>query len=292
MSNVIKNYVGYTFQDEDHRVIDTNQQIADRLEMLSQIMQKQAARENDFDENFTQGLDAMQVERLLSEEEGLPDSSGAVIKAQAAISEDEIRAKCDEMLSDAQTQADSIIEDAKNQAGEILERARQEGHSQGYADGLAQGKNEARQEYEAKLSELENKEKTIEAEYEAKLDELEPQFIDTLTSIYEHIFHVKLSENKEIIFYLIQDAIRKVEGSKNFIIHVSKEDYGFVSMQKKELLAGFSGADSTEIVEDMTLRQNECFIETGSGIFDCSLETQLEGLKRELRLLSFESNQN
>jgi len=42
-----------------------------------------------------------------------------------------------------------------------------------------------------------------------------------------------------------------------------------------------------EIVEDMTLKSNECFIDTGAGIFDCSLETQLEGLKRELRLLSF-----
>ena len=46
-------------------------------------------------------------------------------------------------------------------------------------------------------------------------------------------------------------------------------------------VSGISAADSTEIVEDMTLKPNECFIETGGGIFDCSLETQLSGLKRE-----------
>ena len=68
---------------------------------------------------------------------------------------------------------------------------------------------------------------------------------------------------------------------------MSKEDYGFVSMQKKELTAGIAGGETVEIVEDLTLKSNECFIDTGGGIFDCSLETQLEGLKRELRLLSF-----
>ncbi|MBO6133082.1 MAG: hypothetical protein J6P05_01975, partial [Lachnospiraceae bacterium] len=65
------------------------------------------------------------------------------------------------------------------------------------------------------------------------------------------------------------------------------DDYGFVSMQRKELLSGISGAENAEIVEDISLKRNQCFIETGNGIFDCSLETQLSGLKRQLKLLSY-----
>lgn len=288
MSNVIKQNIGYTFQGDDRRVIDTNQLIANRLELLSQLMQKQVSEQNSFQEDFTQGLDAMQVEKLLADEDsGDSADDSNVIKAKAAVTEEEIRQKCDEMLAEAKAQADSIIEAAQADADMIRENAQKAGHEAGYAEGYDEGKSVGLREYDMKLNEIRDKEKQLEADYESKIEELEPQFVNTLTSIYEHVFRISLADNKEIIFNLIQDAIRKVEGSKTFIIHVSKEDYGYVSMQKKELLAGFSGAEGTEIVEDMTLHQNECFIETGSGIFDCSLETQLEGLKRELRLLSF-----
>ena len=47
-------------------------------------------------------------------------------------------------------------------------------------------------------------------------------------------------------------------------------------------------ADSVEIIEDVTLTRNECMIETGNGVFDCSLGTQLELLRDELLLLAYE----
>ena len=140
-------------------------------------------------------------------------------------------------------------------------------------------------------AELKEQEARLEEAYQEKIEKLEPMFVDTLTDIYEHIFHVSLSDNKEVIFYLIQNTVRNIDSSTGLLIHVSKEDYGFVSMQKKELLTGVSNAEEAEIVEDMTLKPNECFIETGAGIFDCSLETELTGLKKQLRLLSFERNE-
>ena len=43
-----------------------------------------------------------------------------------------------------------------------------------------------------------------------------------------------------------------------------------------------------DILEDATLGRSECMIETGNGVFDCGLGTQLEALNEELRLLSYE----
>ena len=60
-------------------------------------------------------------------------------------------------------------------------------------------------------------------------------------------------------------------------------------MQKKALTEGaVSGRGVVEIIEDVTLRKNECMIETDGGIFDCGLGTQLEGLTNKLKVLSFE----
>ena len=45
--------------------------------------------------------------------------------------------------------------------------------------------------------------------------------------------------------------------------------------------------DEVDMIEDVTLNRGECMIETGNGVFDCSLGTQLEALKDELMLLAY-----
>ena len=129
----------------------------------------------------------------------------------------------------------------------------------------------------------------LDAEYQKRMDELEPQFVDTITGIYEHIFDVDLHSYREVLCYLISATMRKTEDNRSFLVHVSKEDYPYVSMQKKQIMAGATAPNSTvEIVEDMTLGKGECMIETESGIFDCGLGTQLSELRQKLKLLSYE----
>ena len=153
-------------------------------------------------------------------------------------------------------QAQAEVEEMKRHAVAEIEAMRvqvaEEGRNQGYQDGL-DSVSEAR---EHALAEVAAKAEKLEKEYERKVKELEPQFIDTLTGIYEHIFHVSLRGSRELIVYLI----------KNTNINI----------------------DDVELLEDATLGKNECMIETGSGVFDCSLGTQLEALNEELRLLSYE----
>ena len=80
----------------------------------------------------------------------------------------------------------------------------------------------------------------------------------------------------------------RIEDSRNFLVHVSKEDYEGV-IASREYIRSEAGAGVTvEIVEDVTLSRSQCFIETENGIYDCSLDTQLSELGRKLRLLSYE----
>ena len=96
-----------------------------------------------------------------------------------------------------------------------------------------------------------------------------------------------LSDKKELIHYLITDAMRNIEGGKSFLIHVSKEDYEYVNEHREELMTGLPQSSTLEVIEDMTLAQSQCYIEADSGIFDCGLGTELKLLKKELTLLSF-----
>lgn len=299
MSNMIKR--AFVKVEEAGKLIDSNRLISDKMEKIAEEAFAPLTGENaggEGSDEFTEGLVADKVEMLLGDQdaegadaEGLAPSnvirnSEADEAAAQAAAEAVAKAQADaeSLMAEANEQAQAIIAEAKTQAGSIREEARNEGFTAGHDEGYQAGLQEA----EALKDEYQGMITALEEEYQKKMEELEPMFVDTLTDIYEHIFRVNFSDSKEVIFHLIQNAVRKVEGGDTLLIHVSKDDYGYVSMQRKELLAGITGAEEAEIVEDMTLKSNECFIETGGGIFDCSLETQLTGLKRELMLLSYE----
>ena len=292
-------------QRRNVRIIDTNTLIEKRLEELN-------AKYASSHDGFKPGLNVelMEVTEEDSDfngEEFSGELSGNVIKANneevlgaegdseggigfsetndPVVDLDALNAQAGQIIEQAREEADRILREARENASKEAEQIKREASEKGYADGVQRGEETARQEKEKyqKLSEQ------LEAEYKQMFDELEPQFIDVITDIYEHVFHVDLKGYREVLIFLISATMRKIEGSRNFLIHISKEDYPYVSMQKKQLVASVSASNSSvEIVEDIALAKNECMIETDGGIFDCGLGTQLNELRQKLKLLSYE----
>ena len=282
-SNLLKR--GFTkLVEEDTRVINTNDLVAKRIRELSAKMQQTGT------EGFVSGLAADKVDALVAdteESEGEPQTLGNVIKAGEDLQK---------LREDAEAQAAQIVEEAKAQAESILQDARAQAESEKQAvleqakkQGLAEAQAQADRIQAQRDAEYREKTAGLDAEYQKMIDELEPKFVDTITGIYEHIFHVDLHSYREVLCYLISTTMRNTEDNKSFLIHVSKEDYPYVSMQKKQISAGTASPNaSVEIIEDMTLGKGECLIETESGIFDCGLGTQLAELRQKLKLLSYE----
>lgn len=276
-NNLFKGY--YTnLQEEEVRVINTNELMEKRMEEWKERL-KQASTDG-----FSQGLQPDVVEALMDDEE----NPGNVIKAEPVVDEESVQAaheEAEQILAKARENAEIIISQARMQAESESRKTMEIAREQG----LAQGMQEAAQEAKKQEQELNRYKRELEAEYQRQIDVLEPQFVETITGIYEHIFGVDLQSNREILLHLIAATLRKAEDNRSFIIHVSKEDYPYVSMQKKQVTAGIvSGNSSVEVIEDMTLAKNECLIETDGGIFDCGLGTQLSELRKNLLLLSYE----
>lgn len=283
-SNLLK--ANHVFNEgQNTRVIDSNKLIEERIQQLAAVIEE--TPEENFETEFVEGLDASQVERLLADgeitEEEASEAMHLAVQVDPAAIEQEAIDRAAQIVNQAKDEAKQIIDDAIAESNATYQKATEDGYSEGYNKGYTEGL-QKNAEMEKQLHEQQAQ---MEAEYEKQLEELEPMFVDKLTAIYEHVFHVQFAENKDVVFHLIQDAARKIESSKDFIIHVSKEDYGYVSMQKKALLAGIAHAANVEIIEDVTLNGGECLIETGGGIFDCGLGTQLYGLEKELKLLSY-----
>lgn len=267
-------------QDSETRVIDSNERMAEKIAELSKNLQE-TMEENDgefFAEEFTDGIEAVRVSQLLD------DDGSNVIKEPVYDGPSP-----QELLDEAREQADAMLEQAKEEAEALKSHAYEEalakGQEKGYADGLQEAealKEELRREYQ-------EKEEQLTRYYQNKLEELEPSLVDALTDVYEHIFHVNFSDNRDVIIHLLKNTLQKMEGSGEYLIHVSKDDMAFVSMQKNDLLeAGGVVSANFDIIEDVTLKKNQCLIETENGIFDCSLGVELKELKKQLLLLSYE----
>ena len=267
---------------EDKRVIDTSTLIQHRLEEYNQQQREKESK------GFVAGLRAEEVVLPDDEESGMEQMDGEVLLEHAGQEAKRIleqaREEADSIVAQAQAKALQMCEDAKTQAEVEKNKVISEARQAGYNEGL----NQARMEGEAARQEFLRKEKEVEAFYQQQIDVLEPQLVDVITGIYEHIFHVELRSYREILTFLISSTLRKIDGSHDFIIHVSKEDYPYVNMQKKQIVAGAVSSNcNVEILEDIALSKNDCLIETENGIFDCGLGTQMSELKQKIKLLSW-----
>lgn len=268
-------------KDSEARVIDSNERMAERIAELSQNLKStiEEVDGTDFPDEFSDGIEAAQVSQLLE------DEGSNVIKAEPAYE----GPGPEELISQAQEEIEHMMEQARQEAEQLKKQAYEEGAARGQADGYQKGCQEAEVLKERLQQEYEEKEVQLAGIYQEKIKEIEPELIDVLTDIYEHIFHVKIADYRDVVVHLLGNTLRKMEGSSEYLIHVSKEDIPFVSMQKEALLeAGGVANAHFDIVEDLTLKKNQCLIETENGIFDCSLGIELKELKKQLLLLSYE----
>ena len=189
-------------------------------------------------------------------------------------------------------QAQEEIEIMRNNAMAEIDSLRMNAIETAQAHGYEEGKKEAMRELEKAKRELEQERMQMQAFYERQLEELEPMFVRTLTGIYEKVFECGLDNQQEIVVNLLRNTMKKLDGCKNFLVHVSSADYPFVKEHKNELLSDSSQEGTViDVVEDSMMRENECTIETINGIYDCGLGTQLSELRKKLVLLSYDGRQ-
>lgn len=263
--------------DEKTCVVDTNELIAKKLEEFEKNREEQSKG------GFRAGLQVQELELVdsVEEDENLLAILGEEQPAQGPDPE-ELLAEAREQIFRMEDEARAALEAERIR---VIDEARKEGYSKGYAEGQQQGM----AQYDDMKRKLEAEKADIIADYQQRVAELEPQFIDMLTGIYEHLFKVEIGEHRNVIVHLISSAMNQVDGAKDYLVHVSKEDFAYVSMQKKEIQDNVMVGNATiEIIEDVSLHKNECLIETDGGIFDCGLGTQLSELTRKLKLLSYE----
>ena len=281
----------YVNQEQKVRIIESNDLVAKKLDSIANSVISDNSE--NLGEEIMQDVSPTSVANLLRDDSENNIKNFDVtqtINSKNKMSKESIQIAnnmASDIIARANSEAEKIIREAQIEAEEIKDKAYKAARATGYDEGLNAGK-EALVEKELLL----NKERQeLNEEYKAKIDEIEPALVDVLTDVYEHVFSVDFSDRKEVIYHLAKNTLASMETGKTYTLRLSPDDFNFLSMQKRELVKG-SGipVESLEFVEDKTLTQGNAFIETGGGIFDCSVTTHLENLRKTLQVLSFEKD--
>lgn len=250
-NNIVCNEIG-------KRIIDYNELISAKLIQIKTTLEHEAMEANA--DNFVEGIQADKVELLIEERQN------------------EASLQADEILRNAQAEANAILEVARKQAEQLKAEAKQAG--------LIEGRTAGSQETANKLKELNKLKVQLEEDYDKKVSEMEPVLVDAILTVCSKVTKVLANDKKDMIIHLVNSVMSKAGLSKDYQIKVSKEDYKFL-LDNKDKIYGVAGREANiDIYEDAALQRNQCLIEADNGVFDCSLDIQLENLISSIKVLS------
>lgn len=276
MSNLLKRS---SVINKDERVIDYNDIIKKKIQAIME------SKHNEMDaDGFINGLHADVVDELISDDDTADalTEDAAMGEQQAAASLENTNAEAERIIEEARLQAEQIIADANKNADAAFEEAKQNGYYE--------GNEKAQEEMNIKQAQLEaefdNKRKELEQEYNNLKESIEPELVEVITDVFRKVTGVVAEDNQEIILHLINDVMHNADGSRDYMIKVSPDDYKFLVNNQGKIYCAMSREVNIDIVEDATLERNQCMIETNTGIFNCSLDIELNNLIKNIKLLS------
>lgn len=204
--------------------------------------------------------------------------------------EEELQELQEDILETARKQAELIVENAKNEAKEIIEDAKQtikqkgeviyqENLEKGYNDGIEQAKGEAEEIIEQANSTL------LEAEErkEKLVKELEPQLVEFVMDITENILTNSYKFNKDIAKFLVNRGLSEVKVLQDIKINVSKANYDVLTAEDTEGILNFDlTKNNITLIEDETMSETDCIIQTSFGDINCGITEQFNSLREAL----------
>lgn len=250
-------------------MIDYNELITEKIAQLQKKIEDEQ-REETLKGEFVEGIDAQSVEKLLN------DDSNVIRETQAA------NEKAEEILELAHSDAEAILEKARTECAAMKQAAAESGRTEGYQEGRVQ----AIKELELEKKQLEEERVRLNEEYEKKVKEIEPELVEAILKVFEKVTHVLAEDKKDLVLQLVEDVVAGNEFSSDLLVRVSTNDYKFIMDNKAKINSAVHNKIQIEIVEDPTFQRGQCMIESDSGIYDCSLDIQLENLINNIKILS------
>ena len=231
-----------------------------------------------------------------SEKEAMIRSARAeadqIIKEAETTAFREVKRKTDDLQSQRrqlQDEAEKIIAEAQEKARQIeadsraaFETERREAEHQGRAAGRETGFKEGKAEVERLILRTQTVLQRAQDKRTEILEETEQEIINLVLLISRKVIKVISENQRNVIISNVVQALRKVKGRGNIVIRVNIADLKLASDHIKDFINLVEGAKSVQIVEDSSIDEGGCVIDTDFGEIDARIASQLAELETRI----------
>ncbi len=203
-------------------------------------------------------------------------------KEQAGILKSEIEtelAQANIIVQKAEEQAKQIVADA--QAAEI--EIKRQASEKGYVEGLAQGKQEFREQNIALSAKIVAILKQIENLRTEMYKENENALAQIALSSAEKLVYKNLSQEKDFVLAGIQDSIKQMEGTEKIKIRINPLEYGFLKEHSEDIEAYADDDQQISFKADPEIAPACALIESDYSQISLNLSQQFSLLHEQLK---------
>jgi flagellar assembly protein FliH len=208
----------------------------------------------------------------------------------------EVKRKTDQaqtLKQSAEDEAKRIVDEARQRAEEVeaasrsaFEKERKAAEGEGWAAGREQGFTDGRAEADRLIQRTQTILERAQDKRAEILAETEQQIIDLVLLISRKVIKVISENQRNVVISNVIQALRKVKGRGNILIRVNMTDVKLSTEHIKDFIQLVEGAKSIQVVEDSTVDQGGCIIETDFGEIDARITSQLAELETKILELS------
>jgi flagellar assembly protein FliH len=170
-----------------------------------------------------------------------------------------------------QARAAEIVSLARDEARRIEEEAAAAGRRAGYAAGLEQ----AAAELEPARQALEDAVRRLDAERDEFVAVAERRAVELAIMLAEKMVGATLRVNPELVFSIVNGALRRLTERDRVVIAVNPEDLELVRNQAAAIAAQLGSSERFEVVADRRVGRGGCILRTAAGEVDARVSEQL-----------------
>jgi len=190
--------------------------------------------------------------------------------------------EADKIISAAQEKARMIESDSRAAFETERKEAEEEGRAAGHEAGFVEGKAEVERLIERAQTILQR----VQDKRAEILEETEQEIINLVLLIAKKVVKVISENQKNVVVSNVVQALRKVKGRGNIIIKVNLADLKLSTEHTKDFIKLVEGARSIQILEDSSVDEGGCVIETDFGEIDARIASQFAELENKILEIS------
>lgn len=224
------------------------------------------------------------------------EEAEAIIKEAEEAAFKEVKRKTDEaqvIKRRALDEAEKIIAEAQEKGKQLedelrasVDADRKEAEDEGRAIGREAGFSEGKAEVERLISRTQIVLQRAQDKRAEILQETEQEIINLVLLIARKVVKVISENQRNVIISNVIQALRKVKSRGNIIIHVNLADLKLATEHTKDFINLVEGAKFVQVVEDSTVDEGGCIIETDFGEIDARIASQLAELEAKILEIS------